>query len=71
MAEPMGAIVLVLALGFCVPFWLMIFISTYVHFPKMEKRKRILMGIESATALTLFILALVLISLALFGFKLI
>ena len=70
MAEPMGAIVLVLALGFCVPFWLMIFIATYVHFPKMEKRKRILMGIESATALVLLVLALTFISLVILGFKL-
>ena len=71
MVEPTGAFLVVLLLGFGLPLWLMVFIATYMGFPKMEKWKRILMSIENATALALFVLAVTLISLVLLGYKLV
>jgi hypothetical protein len=35
--------------------WLMIFLETYRHFPKMEKNQRIRMSFVNATELALFI----------------
>jgi len=43
--------------------WLMIFLQTYQHFPKMEKRKRLLMSIGNATALSLSVAILAIASL--------
>ena len=38
--------------------WIMIFLGTYPHFPKMEKRKRIEFSVTSATimAVTLMVI---------------
>lgn len=44
------------SLVFGIPFWIMIFIATYVHFPKMDKANRLEMSISSATILTIVML---------------
>jgi len=36
-------------------FWAMIFIQTYMHFPKMEPRKRLMMSLKNATVLVLVV----------------
>lgn len=38
--------------------WIMVFLETYRHFPKMEKAKRISMSVQSATLLALVIIVL-------------
>lgn len=38
-------------------FWIMIFLGTYRHFPKMNKSQRIMMSAASATLLTIILLA--------------
>jgi len=40
--------------------WLIIFLNTYRHFPKMEKSKRINLSVLNATIPTVTILALIL-----------
>jgi len=44
------------ALVFGIPFWIMIFIATYVPSPRMEKADRLKMSISNATILTLLML---------------
>ena len=46
-------------IAFGVPFWFMIFLQTYRHFPKMEPAKRLSMSITSATILTALLLGCV------------
>ena len=40
-------------------FWLMIFLASYMHFPKMEKSERLKMSLENATLMTLLIFGMV------------
>ncbi|MEM4638079.1 MAG: hypothetical protein QXK76_03615 [Candidatus Woesearchaeota archaeon] len=47
---------LVSGIIFGVLFWLQIYMETYRHFPKMEKKKRIIMSIISATIATAILL---------------
>jgi hypothetical protein len=51
------------ALLFCAILWVMVFLETYGHFPKMERGQRLGMSAANATALSLALLALVVISL--------
>ncbi len=44
-------------------FWAMVYLQTYRHFPKMERRKRVVHAATAATVLTLFLLAVVLLAL--------
>lgn len=44
------------SLVFGIPFWIMIFIATYVPFPRMEKADRLKMSVSNATILTLLML---------------
>ena len=62
MAFPLGLIA-VLSLIFGLLFWIMIFIQTYRHFPKMESGKRLRISIGQATALSLFLVIAVMVSL--------
>jgi len=48
---------------FCAILWVMVFLQTYMHFPKMEKQKRLFMSVINATALSLSLLVLVVVSL--------
>jgi len=43
--------------------WIMIFLETYMHFPKMDKRERIKMGVINATVIVLILIAVVYLSL--------
>jgi len=52
-------ITLPIAIGFGIPFWLMIFLNTYRHFPKMNPEERLLMCISSATGLTAVLIGIV------------
>ena len=52
-------IALPIFIAFGVPFWFMIFLQTYRHFPKMESAKRMSMSISSATILTAILLGVV------------
>jgi len=56
-------ITLPIAIGFGIPFWLMIFLNTYRHFPKMNKENMIWMSIVNATVLTLILIGLVYLAL--------
>ena len=62
MAFPLGLIA-VLSLTCGLLFWVMIFIQTYRPFPKMEPGKRLRISIEQATALSLFLVIAVMVSL--------
>ncbi len=42
--------------------WTMIFLETYMHFPKMDKRERIKMGVVNATIIVLVLMAVVYLS---------
>jgi len=46
-------------------FWIMIFLQTYRHFPKIDNRERFLMSAKSATILTGILLAVTYVSLLL------
>jgi uncharacterized membrane protein YidH (DUF202 family) len=39
--------------------WIMIFLQTYRHFPKMDKHQRISMSVSSATIATVAVMAIV------------
>ncbi len=39
--------------------WVMVFLQTYRHFPKMDPRQRFWMGCKSATTMTAVLLAIV------------
>jgi len=41
--------------------WIMIFLGTYPHFPRMEKQKRILFSITSATIAAVMLMAILFI----------
>jgi len=43
---------------FGILFWIMIFLGTYRHFPKMNQRQKIIMSAGSATLLTLLLLGI-------------
>jgi len=47
-----------LGLMFGTLFWIMIFLGSYRHFPKMNKRQKIMMSAASATLLTFILLAI-------------
>lgn len=42
--------------------WTMIFLETYMHFPKMDKRERIKMGVVNATVIVLILIVVVYLS---------
>jgi hypothetical protein len=42
--------------------WIMIFLETYMHFPKLDKRERIKMGAVNATVLVLILIVVVYLS---------
>jgi uncharacterized membrane protein len=42
--------------------WTMVFLETYMHFPKMDKRERIKMGAINATVLVLILIVVVYLS---------
>jgi len=44
-------------------FWLIIYLQTYRHFPKMEQRMRVRKSIIDATIMTLSLLAVVFVAL--------
>jgi len=46
--------------------WIMIFLETYMHFPKLDKRERIKMGAVNATVLVLILIAVVYLSMLVF-----
>ena len=52
-------ITLPITIGFGLIFWLMIFLNTYRHFPKMNPTERLWMCIESATMITLILMGVV------------
>ena len=43
--------------------WTIIFLNTYMHFPKMEKKERIKLAVSNATIPTVLVLAIILLSL--------
>lgn len=53
---------------FLVPFWAMIFLATYLHFPNLDKRTRFKNSFFNATGLTL-VIALLLFFALVFFFK--
>jgi hypothetical protein len=46
--------------------WTMIFLETYMHFPKLDKGERIKMGAINATVLVLILMAVVYLSMVIF-----
>jgi len=52
-----------IVIAFGISFWLMIFLNTYRHFPKMNKENMIWMSIVNATVLTLILIGLVYLAL--------
>lgn len=54
------------ALIFLPIFGIMVFIATYAHFPKMEKRKRIMLSARNAIIVVLAVAVLVYFFLAIF-----
>jgi hypothetical protein len=48
---------------FALVFGIMIFLGTYIHFPMMEREKRIEISLKNAVSLALILLLLVYISL--------
>ena len=52
-----------ITLIFAAIFWMMIFIETYVHFPKMGRKQRLEMSLSSATILSTVLLVFVYIAL--------
>ncbi|MBM3234091.1 hypothetical protein FJZ19_03280 [Candidatus Pacearchaeota archaeon] len=53
--------ILPLVLGFGLIFWIMIFLESWRHFPRMNKEERLWHAIESATTVTLILIAIVLL----------
>ena len=45
--------------------WIMVFLQTYRHFPKMSKRQRLLMSVGIATLLTFIVLVICFLSMIL------
>ncbi len=43
--------------------WIMVFLGTYPHFPRMEKAKRLRHSITSATVMALMIMAILFVAL--------
>jgi hypothetical protein len=56
-------VTLPVAVMFAFVFGIMIFLGTYIHFPKMERKKRIEISLINAVSLALILLLLVYISL--------
>lgn len=56
-------VTLPVALMFALVFGIMIFLGTYIHFPMMEREKRIEISLKNAVSLALILLLLVYISL--------
>lgn len=52
------AILLSFTIIFGIMIWIYVFLQTYIHFPKMEKSKRLRMSIEQATLLSFSIIAI-------------
>jgi len=44
--------------------WVMIFFETYRHFPRMEKRERVWMSVNSATMTALIFIVVIFVSMA-------
>jgi len=42
--------------------WLMVFLATYPHFPRMEKHKRIMLTFTNATSLAVLFMAILVIA---------
>ena len=55
-------LVLPIFVVFGIPAWVMFFLQTYRHFPKMEPAKRLSMSIVNATILTAVLLGVVFIA---------
>ena len=63
MEEQLAYISVTIAIGFGSILWLMVFLQTYLHFPKMEKDKRLQTSIEMATSLALAMIVLSMVAL--------
>ena len=42
--------------------WLMVFLATYPHFPRMETHKRIMLAVENATSLAVLLMAILVVA---------
>ena len=52
-----------IALLFTAILWIMVFIETYMHFPKMDPKQRLGMSLFNASVLSVFLLVFVFIAL--------
>jgi len=52
-------IILPIVAVFGITLWIMIFLNTYRHFPKMNPEERIRMCIENATIITLILIGII------------
>ncbi len=43
--------------------WMMVFLGTYPHFPRMEKQKRIALSAKNATVMTAVLMLIIVITL--------